>query len=105
MKIKLRIDYLIAIFFFVAFGQARQAGEMFTGTFQEPGSKTRFVDNNRDGYNDLAPDTDRDGIPDLLDEGANNSFIDPGKFDFHSAGSVSCTISKDESTRQCCSSN
>ena len=105
MKFKLRINYLIALFLFVAFGQAHQVGELTAGNYKEPGSTARFIDNNRDGYNDLASDSDHDGIPDLLDKGSIDHFIDPEKYDFHEEDRISCTLEKQESTRQCCSSH
>ncbi len=42
---------------------------------RHPGEPPHFIDRNQDGFNDLAPDHDGDGIPDPLDPDAR---IDPG---------------------------
>ncbi len=38
-----------------------------TRTAKQPKHPMRFIDKNGDGYNDLLPDHDGDGIPDALD--------------------------------------
>ena len=43
------------------------AGEAAGGRGRHGGPGVRFVDQDGDGFNDLAPDTDHDGIPDCVD--------------------------------------